>query len=140
MYATSPVPAARGFGRSPYAQLYSRVGVETGVADASPHKLVAMLFDGCFESLARAEAAMAAGQVELKGREIGRAARIVEEGLKAALDLQAGGELAADLGDLYAYIGVRLTQANLRNDAAALGECRRLLQPLADAWSSIAPR
>jgi flagellar secretion chaperone FliS len=129
------------FGRAaPRAALYSRVGVETGVVDASPHKLVSMLFDGFFESVAQAKAAMAAGRTELKGREIGRAARIVEEGLKAGLDRRAGGALAADLGELYAYIGVRLTQANLRNDAAALDECAALMQPLREAWASIAPQ
>jgi flagellar secretion chaperone FliS len=126
--------------RTPQAAMYSRVGVETGVADASPHKLVAMLFDGFFESIARAKAALASAQTEAKCREIGRAARIVEEGLKASLDLRAGGALAADLADLYAYITMRLTQANLRNDAAALDECRALMLPLQQAWTSIAAR
>jgi flagellar secretion chaperone FliS len=125
-------------GRRPHAQMYSQVGVETGVQGASPHKLVAMLFDGYFESLLRARSAMAAGQTELKGREIGRAVRIVEEGLKASLDLGAGGALAADLSELYAYVTLRLTQANLKNDDAALEECRALMKPLHDAWQSIA--
>jgi flagellar protein FliS len=122
------------------ARLYSNVGVETSVVDASPHQLVALLFDGFFESIAHAQAAIAAAQVEAKGRAIGRAARIVEEGLKAALDLQAGGALAADLAQLYAYIGMRLTQANLKSDSAALEECKALMQPLREAWASIAPQ
>jgi flagellar secretion chaperone FliS len=122
----------------PHAQMYSRVGVETGVQGASPHKLVAMLFEGYFESLMRAKAALAAGNTELKGREIGRAVRIVEEGLKASLNLGAGGALASDLSELYAYVTLRLTQANLKNDDAALDECRALMKPLHDAWTSIA--
>jgi flagellar secretion chaperone FliS len=130
--------AASPYGRAPKAQMYSQVGVETGVQAASPHKLVAMLFDGYFESLMRAKAAMAAHNTELKGREIGRAVRIVEEGLKASLNLSAGGALAADLSDLYAYVTLRLTQANLKNDAAALDECNALVKPLHDAWQSIA--
>jgi flagellar secretion chaperone FliS len=133
--SSSYSPFGRG-GRSS-ALAYSRVGVETSVVDASPHKLVAMLFDGFFESVAQAKAALAAGNTEVKGREIGRAVRIVEEGLKAGLDVSAGGTLANDLRDLYAYVGVRLTQANLRNDMAALDECAALLQPLREAWSSI---
>jgi flagellar secretion chaperone FliS len=136
MYA--PHHTASTFGRRPQAQMYSQIGVETSVADASPHKLVAMLFEGFFESIVRAKAALAAGNTELKGREVGRAVRIVEEGLKAALDLAAGGTLATDLADLYAYVTTRLTQANLRNDAAALDECRALMQPLYEAWRSIA--
>jgi flagellar secretion chaperone FliS len=139
MYAPHRTTAS-AFGRAPQAQMYSRVGVETGVQDASPHKLVAMLFDGYFESIARAGAALAAGDIEQKGREIGRAVRIVEEGLKASLDLRAGGALAGDLAALYAYVTQRLTQANLKNDAAALDECRALMKPLHEAWQSIAPQ
>jgi flagellar protein FliS len=129
--------AASAYGRAPHAQMYSQVGVETSIQSASPHKLVAMLFDGYFESIARAKAALAAGQTEIKGREIGRAVRIVEEGLKASLNLAAGGTLASDLSELYAYVTLRLTQANLKNDAAALDECRDLMKPLHDAWQSI---
>ena len=119
---------------------YRQVGVETGVAAASAHDLVAMLFEGFFDRLAQARGALIAGRIEDKGRAIGRAVRIVEEGLRAALDEQRGGKLAADLKVLYGYVVVRLTEANLRNDLAALEECARLVEPLRAAWQAIAPR
>jgi len=122
-----------------HAVAYRQVGVETGVAAASSHQLVQMLFDGYDDALAQALGAMQAGQVEAKCKAFGRAVRIVEEGLSANLNLSAGGSLAADLHDLYRYVGVRLLHANLHNDVAALHECRRLLRPLRDAWASIAP-
>lgn len=136
MYAsplTSPFARPRAM-----ASMYSRVGVETGVESASTHRLVAMLFDGYMEALAQARGALQSRDVVAKGRAIGRAAAIVEEGLKAGLNLDGGGSLAADLRDLYTYVAMRLTQANLRNDLAALDECQRLMQPLREAWSSIA--
>ena len=71
-------------------------------------------------------------------RYIERAVRIVEEGLRSNLNA-GGGKLAADLGNLYAYIAQRLTHANLRNDPAALDECQGLLEPLRQAWAAIAP-
>ena len=122
------------------ASTYARVGVETGAADASPHKLIAMLFDGFDDALARARGALASGQVEVKCRAISHAVRLVEEGLKAGLDLQSGGKLAADLHQLYTYVSLRLTQANLHNDAAALDECAQLMAPVRAAWTDIAPR
>ena len=125
--------------RNTHAVAYRQVGVETGVAAASSHQLVQMLFDGFDDALAQALGAMQAGQVEAKCMAFGRAVRIIEEGLSANLDLSAGGSLAADLRDLYRYVGVRLLHANLHNDAAALDECRRLVRPLRDAWASIAP-
>ena len=118
--------------------LYSQVGVETGVANATPHQLVALLFDGFMEALAQGRGAMRNGHREAKGLAIGRAVRIVEEGLRAGLDLKAGGSLARDLDDLYSYLAMRLTLANLHSDEAALDECQQLVQPLQEAWTAIA--
>lgn len=138
MYASAS-PFASAMRRQPGA-LYHSVGVETGVVSANAHRLVAMLFDGLLGAIAQAQGAMARGDILGKGQAIGRAARIVEEGLKAGLNLSEGGRLAADLQDLYAYMTLRLTQANLHNDTERLEEVKRLVQPLRDAWESIGPQ
>jgi flagellar protein FliS len=122
------------------AGLYQSVQVDTGVSAASPHRLVEMLFEEFLSSCARARGAIRSGDVQEKGRAIGRAARIVEEGLRAGLNLEAGGQLALDLRDLYHYVTVRLTHANLKSDDAALAECIALMQPLHDAWHAIGPQ
>lgn len=122
------------------ANAYQQIGLETATANATPHKLIEMLFDGFQDAVARARGALQARQIEAKGRAIGHAARIVEEGLKAGLNLKDGGKIAADLDALYAYIGVRLTYANLHNDEAALDECARLMEPVRAAWAEIGPR
>jgi flagellar protein FliS len=121
------------------ASAYHRVGVETGTAVGSPHKLIQMLFDGAQDAVARARGALSARQIEAKGRAIGHASRIVEEGLRAALDMKAGGKLAADLNELYAYVGTRLMHANLHNDDEALAECARLIETVRSAWIQIGP-
>ena len=84
-----------------FSALYRRIDVDTGVNNASPHKLVCMLFDGLCDSMDRARGAIAAGDVVAKGQALGRAVRIVEEGLRSALNLKEGGALANDLNDLY---------------------------------------
>lgn len=119
------------------AHAYARVGVETSVESASPHRLIALLFDGYMDALASARGAMRHGQVEAKGKAISRAARIVDEGLKASLNVTDGGQLAEDLRSLYEYLALRLTQANLRNDEAILDECVNLVEPLRAAWREI---
>ena len=120
------------------AGAYHRIGIETDVGGASPHQLVSLLFDGCIDAIVQARGALQQGDPKAKGQAIGRAVRIVEEGLKAGLDLEAGGALAADLRALYGYIVLRLTRANLHNDDAALAECQRLIEPVREAWSRIA--
>lgn len=119
--------------------LYQQVGVESQLAGATPHHLVAMLFEGFMEAVAKARGAMRARDANVKCHAIGRAIRIVDEGLRAGLDLKAGGTLARDLNELYGYLTLRLTLANLHNDEAALDECQRLMKPLQDAWAAIGP-
>jgi flagellar secretion chaperone FliS len=136
MFAAASTP----FGRNAAsAGAYHRIGIETDVEGAGPHQLVSLLFEGCIDAIAQARGALQKGDQKAKGQAIGRAVRIVDEGLKAGLDLDAGGALAADLGALYGYVALRLTQANLHNDDAALAECLRLMQPLREAWSRITP-
>lgn len=138
MYAMpTAAPQARA---AAFAGAYRQVGVETATVDASPHRLVQMLFDGFQDSVAQARGALREKRIEAKCRAIGRAVRILEEGLRAGLDLNAGGALAADLDALYTYVALRLTHANLHNDAEALEECARLLEPIRSAWTEIGPQ
>jgi flagellar secretion chaperone FliS len=137
MYANPFAP--RVANRPSSGSMYQEVGVETLVAGATPHQLVGLLFDGYMEALAIARGAMRSQNHAEKGRAMGRAVRIVAEGLRGALDMKAGGALAQELSDLYDYLAVRLTYANLKNDEAALDECQRLVLPLQEAWAGIGP-
>jgi flagellar protein FliS len=121
------------------AGLYQDVQFDTGVTGASPHRLVELLFEEFLASCSRARGAIREHDVATKGRAIGRAVRIVEEGLRAGLNMKEGGELARVLQDLYGYVCLRLTQANLNGDEAAIAECIGLIQPIYDAWRAIAP-
>lgn len=134
MYGNMTSPFAA---RNQRATLYAKVGLETDVQAASPHRLVAMLFDGAFDAMNQACAAIQSQNTELKNRSLSRAVRILDEGLRAGLDLSAG-PLATDLRELYGYVCMRLTQANLHTDLAAVEECQRLLAPVRDAWAGIA--
>ena len=119
------------------AAAYKRVGLETSVETADPHKLVDMLFEALLQSVGTARSALARGDIVLKCEQIVKAVRIIDEGLKPALNLEQGGALAANLKDLYAFCVVRLTQANLRNDDAALADVLRVVNPLAQGWKQI---
>ena len=136
MHATPVRPNTQ----SAFTNAYRHVSIETGVSGASAHQLVTMLFDGVQDSIAQARGAIQARNTQLKGRAISRAVRIVDEGLRGALNARAGGSLALDLRDLYGYITLRLTQANLSNDDKALAECAALIEPLRTAWRAIGPQ
>ncbi len=128
-----PVPK----GERTMSAVYHQIGVETSISGASPHQLIKLLLNGYFEALSEGKGAMVHKNHEAKGKAIGRAIRIVDEGLKASLDLNAGGEIARNLHDLYGYICIRLSQANLHNDEEALDECVNLMKPVQQAWDEI---
>ena len=126
--------------RLPASMAYQAVHIESQIGgDSTPHRLVSMLFDGLMESIAQAKGAILTQQLDPKLKAITRAINIVEEGLRGNLDMKAGGKLSADLHDLYGYVSARLMHANVHNDAEALDECVRLIQPIKDAWNQIAP-
>jgi flagellar protein FliS len=117
---------------------YRKIGLETQLDSASPHKLVVMLFDGALVAIANAQRYMEQGEIAKKGKAISNAIEIIGNGLQASLDMKSGGEIAIQLQSLYEYMGQRLLHANLRNDLAALKEVSTLLQELKSAWEKIA--
>ena len=119
------------------ASAYQRVSVETAVSEANPHQLVNLLLEGLLKNIGTARAALQRGDIATKGKQINNAVRILDEGLKPALDLVKGGDIAANLNGLYGYCSLRLTEANLRNDDAALADVLRVIEPVADAWKQI---
>lgn len=120
------------------ANAYARVGVETDVTSASPHKLILMLYDGALAHIHSAKMAMENKNIPVKGQHVSKAIDIIINGLKVSLNLEAGGELAERLDALYDYMSERLLYANLHNNVAALEEVAGLLDSLRGAWIVIA--
>ena len=121
------------------ANAYARVGVETGVMGASPHRLVVLLYQGARQAIAQARMHLQQGNVPDRGRAIGKATRIIENGLQQSLNVEAGGEIAQRLNALYSYMLRRLLHANIEQSEAMLVEVDGLLATLEEAWIGIAP-
>lgn len=116
---------------------YAKVGMETGVLAANPHKLIVMLYDGALLALANGLINMKAGRIAEKGKSISHAITIIDGGLRASLDKNVGGDIAEGLDSLYEYMSSRLLMANLKNDPSIIEEVQRLLTDLRDAWNAI---
>ena len=118
---------------------YNEVGIESGVQAADPHKLILMLYEGALLALADAKRQMLLRETAAKGQSLSKAIMIIENGLKASLDIKAGGELGERLAALYEYMCDRLLRANLHNRPEIIDEVSRLLNELRGAWEQIAP-
>ncbi len=122
---------------------YSNIAIESKAHSSDPHKLILMLYQGALLSIASAKNQMLRKEISAKGKSISQAISIINDGLKASLDLNVGGELAVNLSDLYSYMIQRLLVSNMKNDPVILDEISALLIELRGAWESIrqaAPR
>jgi flagellar protein FliS len=108
--------------------------MSVALESANPHKLILMLFEGASEALIKAKLHIKHNEIAQKGEVLSKAIMIIDHGLKASLDMHAGGELAQHLLALYDYMTNRLLIANLKNDIEIIDEVNRLLGELYDAW------
>ncbi len=115
---------------------YSDYGYNSEIEYADPHRLIQMLFEGALKRIAFAKGAMQRKQIVEKGKFISQTIEIVG-GLRASLDIENGGEIAANLESLYDYISRRLVTANLKNSEDILDEVAGLLVDVKVAWDAI---
>src|SRR5262245_34391309 len=108
---------------------YRSVAAHSGVDAADPHRLIVMLMDGALERISSARGAMEHGQVDSRNHLIHRAVEIVQE-LRASLNMEAGGEIATNMADLYDYASKQLVRANLESRPELLDEVANLLRQL----------
>lgn len=118
---------------------YQKVGAESAVTAADPHKLISMLYQGALLAINNAKNGILRKDIAAKGKAISHAISIIDDGLNASLDKKVGGQLAQNLSALYEYMGSRLLTANIKNDVAALDEVAGLLTDLKSAWDGIRP-
>ncbi|MEE4203752.1 MAG: flagellar export chaperone FliS [Halieaceae bacterium] len=116
---------------------YSNTNAHTAVADASPHRLIALLINGAIDRTNAAIGAMQSGDTVRKAELMSKAANIIAS-LLAYLDKEQGGEVASNLEALYDYMLRRLFHANRHNDAEAAAEVVRLLSEIKAGWDGIA--
>lgn len=117
---------------------YRKVGTQSEVEMADPHRLIQMLMEGALEKIAKAKQYMSVRNVPEKGRHVSWAISIID-GLRLSLDKEKGGEIAANLDALYDYMTRRLVQANAENNAAYLDEVASLLREIKSGWDAIPP-
>jgi flagellar protein FliS len=113
------------------------------VAEASPARLVQIMFEQILTHLATAQGCM--GRIEnnmplndvvAKGKAIGKAIRLIDQ-LNNTLDMERGQKIAENLRALYVYMLTRLTHANVTNDSNIVAEVTSLVQKVKTGWDQI---
>jgi len=109
---------------------YQASAIET----ASPEQLTLMCYDGALKFMRRAVLALAANDLAKLSENTGRAQAIVNE-LNITLNMEAGGEIARNLRDIYLFVNRHMSQGAMKRDAQHLKEAMELIQGLRDSWA-----
>ena len=113
------------------------------VADASPARLVQIMFEHILSHLAIAQGCMERIRDNLPLRRCRRQRQGHGQGDPADQSAQrhprhgAGGQIAENLRALYVYMLARLTTANLHNDAQIVAEVSNLVRKIKTGWDQI---
>ncbi|MNE51915.1 Flagellar protein FliS [compost metagenome] len=120
---------------------YQKVNSHAQISEASPHRLIQMLYEGGLDRLAQAKGAMARGDIAQKCLLISKAIDIIT-GLRQGLHEEKAEDPATiqQLDSLYEYMNSQLLKANVNNDPEIIDEVARLLTTLKSGWDAIAPQ
>lgn len=121
------------------ANAYAQHGASVQAAAASPHELIAILFDAIDAELLSAIGALQTGETERRGKAVNKAILLLQDGLRGGLDLQNGGELAQRLDKLYEFCIGQLSLAHTQREHKLFEEVREHLRTVAESWKAIRP-
>lgn len=121
---------------APGLAAYNATKIDSMVFEATPHKLIDMLFTGAKDALVQSVGALERNDLEAKGKKLSKAVEILLH-LQTMLDKEKGGEVAENLNDLYLYMISTLIEANRLSDVSKVQEVIGLLDTISDGWQSV---
>lgn len=113
---------------------YNAYAASAAREDLPQDRILIMLYEGSIKFIHLAIRGIDEKRPALKGEYISKVLAIITE-LTAALDMERGGEIAANLASLYEYMVTRLTEANIKNDTEPLREVESLILSLKEGFS-----
>jgi flagellar secretion chaperone FliS len=108
--------------------------LEQEILSANGVELVLILYRSALESLDQARTCLRRGDIAGRSKAISKAVAVLME-LTGSVNREHGGEMAANLIELYDYMQRRLLEANIHQLDEPLAETGRLLGTLLEAWA-----
>jgi len=117
---------------------YQKESVKSRLAGANPYTIIQMLMQGALERLAKGKGCIERNDLEGKSENLSKASSIIYA-LSESLDYEVGGEVAQNLGGLYEYMNIRITDASIEKSTEPLVEVMKLLLEIKSGWDAIPP-
>jgi flagellar protein FliS len=115
---------------------YATVNAYGAAEAASGPQLILTMMRTAQDRIAAGRGHLERGEAAAKGEQLGKAIALLQ-GLRGALDHEAGTELAGNLDALYEYMTRRLAEGNARDEVVPLDEVSQLLGEIRGAWEQV---
>ncbi len=115
---------------------YQNMNFQANIENINAYKVIQALMNNALDKIAKAVFFINTKKIAEKGLNISLAITTIDA-LQASLDMDKGGEMAANLAGLYEYMLEKLLVANLNNDVTLLDEVGRLLSTIKSGWDGV---
>ena len=115
---------------------YQQTNAYGQVEQADGHELIRLLLETLSARISQARHSIEENDIIEKTARLSKALNILD-GLRMSLNTEQGGEIAANLDDLYDYMQRQLVRANAHNNIAILDEVKALAEEIKQAWMLI---
>jgi flagellar protein FliS len=115
---------------------YRAIDVSSKIEGASPHRLVAILYEELVLALSTMKMAIRRGD-GLRQNEAQARALVIVQSLDSSLDFAKGGDIASALSSVYAEVSRLTALGGNAQDADAIDRAQKLIAEIAEAWNQI---
>jgi len=115
---------------------YRAIDVSSKIEGASPHRLVAILYEELVQSLSTMKLAIRRVDGN-RQRDAQTRALMIVQSLTSSLDFSRGGDIANALASVYGEVRRLTMLGGQTQDAEAVDRGQKLVAEIADAWNRI---
>jgi len=120
------------------AKMYAENNTHTSVVSADSGQIIVLVYERIFDHLKVGKLALENGQYAIES--FTKAHDLIQQGLLACLDYEAGVEVAQNLGAIYEWSLREIIAARTDRSAQRIQEVMNVLQPLYEAWIALSPK
>lgn len=120
------------------AKMYAENNTHTSVTSADSGQIIVLIYERIFDHLKVGKLALENGQYAIES--FTKAHDLIQQGLLACLDYEAGMDVAQNLGAIYEWSLREIIAARTDRSAQRIQEVMDVLQPLYEAWIALSPK
>lgn len=120
-----------------YGTYSSQRYLETSILTATPEQLVVMMYEGAIRHLKLSITHIEERNLEGKRLSINKSLEIIN-GLRSALDMTRGQDIAVELRRIYSYVSSKIVEGSIQLKTDPINEAVQLMSTLLESWREVA--